>query len=258
MRKILILVLVATVLLPSVVSAQAAASFVESSAGTLTVSGKKVGVLTVDAGSYSWPLTWTLIAAKSVVAPDNFLSAGIKAEILAKTGKVMVLNPPGMEKIVSPFIVMKNTQMDNQESVAAQVPGIIAKTTSFGPEGKEMIQSMFNVTEFSGEVKRIDDYVAVYKKLLGLWGIDRLITIEQPSKFSFIIRGYEIDVTSISATMVYQYYLAADAVAFNTNMKRPANEMKNPDYNVKEDKVKAEDSSLNPLAIVKRISDSLK
>jgi hypothetical protein len=259
MKKILAILLVLGCFASGIV---AQSSFVESIAGSLIVSKMKVGVLIVDPQSYVWPLSWGMPvgSTKTVVNPDSFLSAGIKAEIINKGGTIMVLNPPGMEKVVSPFVVMKSGQLDVRESLAAMTPSIVTKAvTTLTPEALGLIREMFDVNEFTGENPRIDQYVSTYLKVLKLWGIQKLITIEAPAKFNFIIRGYDITEGNVTASLVFQYFLKADAVAFGTNMKKPSNELKNPDFNVKEDaKVKPEESEMNNLAVIKRIAEYLK
>lgn len=244
-------------------------SFNEVVAGQLSVKGEKVGVLWVDPQSYMYPLQWGM---KLVSPPDNYFTIGIKAQLINKGASVMVLNPPGMEKIYAPFLVLKKGQFNGKESLAADIlslakvslgangKGIFTSTEQSGtsPEGIKLVSDLMTSTEFSGEIYRLEQFAAFYKKMLELWGITKLVTVESVGTTYYIVRGYEV--TGASAGLVFQYYLKSDREYISkikTNVKD--GDLTEEGFTIIDgDKVKPESSNKRIFEVVKRVGSFFK
>ncbi len=187
-------------------------TFIEMVAGSLKVKGEKVGVLTTTIFSNNYKP-----GMKSVTPPDDPLANGIKLELINKGASVMILNPPGMEQIVSDFIEIRKGQFSTKEVLASDA------ATSFSngmknakaeiTSGIQLIEKLLDINEFSGEIDRINNYANVYKRIVELWGITKLITVTRINQFSVIVKGYEIN--SASASLVFQYEVRANKDNWN-------------------------------------------
>lgn len=267
MKKTLAIVAMLTVILTLNLTAQ---SFNEIAAGQLTVGGEKVGVMWVDPQSYIYPLRWGM---KLVSPPDTYFTLGVKAELIKKGASVMVLNPPGMEKVYAPFLVLQKGQFNGKESLAGDVSalakialgangkGIFNSTETGGaiPEGIAMVKDLMSTTEFSGEIDRLDQFAAFYKKILELWGITKLVTIESGSTRHYVVRGY--DIAGASAGLVFQYYLKFDAeYAGKISTKVGSGDVNDGVYTIIEDaeKIKPESSNKRIYEVIKRVGEYFK
>jgi len=251
------------------VSAQ---SFNESIAGSLTVKGQKVGVLWVDPQSYVYPL---MMSTKTVNPPDAYFTVGIKAQLIKKGASVMVLNPPGMEKIMSPFVDIRAGQFHGKEMIANNLVDIAkislgsngkgiftySSTSESNPEGIKLVRDLMSCTEFTGEIDRIDQFSAFYKRLIELWGITKLITIESPNKYYYIVRGYDID--GVSAGLVFQYYMKTNNKdmfkKISTSSVIGSKDLIEDDFTIIDDaKVKEEESDKVIYAVIKKVGSYFK
>lgn len=245
-----------------------AASFNESVAGNITVQGEKVGVLVVDLTSHTYPLR---LGSKTISPPDTFFTAGIKAELINKGASVMVLNPPGMEKLLSQFIVVdkKKGQFSSREELAANITTVTksamgshsrkVQDSQTHPQGMELVRELMNSTEFSGEIDRITQYTEFYNKFIKLWGVTRLITVEVKGQYNYIVRGYEID--GASAGLVFQYFLKTDKDMFSkieTNIGTADVKDENGFTILDNADVKPESSDKRVYEVIKRVSQFFK
>jgi len=262
MKKFLTLI----ALLLSVTFMMNSQAFNESVAGSLSVSGQRVGVLIVDLQSYTYPLRW---GAKVVSPADNYFSIGIKAELINKGASVMVLNPPGMEKQVAPFLAVgKKGQFNGREELANNITTITQSAlgthskkvldSQTHPEGMKLVEKLMSATEFSGELDRVDQFTSFYKKVLDLWNINKLITIEVKSRYSYIIRGY--DINGASAGLVFQYYLKTDKDMFGKiETSVGSGDVKENGFTILDGaKVKPESSDKRIYEVIKRVGSFFK
>ncbi|HOV13481.1 MAG TPA: hypothetical protein PK771_04280 [Spirochaetota bacterium] len=270
MKKFLALCLFIAIFVFSV-SAQ---SFNESVAGSLKVSGQKVGVLWVDPQSYVYPL---MMSSKTVNPPDNYFTIGIKAQLIKKGASVMVLNPPGMEKIMSPFIDIRGGQFHGKEMIANNLVDVAkislgmngkgvftySSTSESNPEGIKLVRELMSSTEFTGEIDRINQFSEFYNKIISLWGVSKLITIESPNKYYYIIRGYELD--GASSGLVFQYYMkTTDKDMFkkiSTGSVIGGADLKEDDFTIIDEgkaKEKPEDSDKVIYAVIKKVGSYFK
>lgn len=253
MKKLVLVLIVVLMLIPFSVFAKSG-SFIELSAGSLKVKGEKVGVLSLTPLSYIYQL------GMKVPAPAlGKIANGLVIELIAKGAKIMELSPHGMEQIIAPFIVVRKGAFSTKEVMSASSD----KALLFAMKNKQdlaggfsVIEKLMDINELSGELGRIDNYQSVYNRILKLWGVTKLITVQAKGTFGCIVKGYEI--SGPSAALVFQYEVKGDkdnwSASFPVKFK---DNWKNFVVNDSSD-VKFEQSFKRTVEIVKRISQFLK
>jgi hypothetical protein len=260
MKKIIIIALAVALLVPFTAMA-ADSSFTEMVAGSLKVSKQKVGVIQLT------PLSYIYQMGSKVPPPARGpLSEAITMELIKKGAQVMELSPAGMEQIVAPFIAIRKGQFSTKEVVAASADKALANglknTKGDMTAGFDILAKLMEVNEITGEVGRLDNYESFYKKLISMWGVDRLITIQPGGTFSCLIKGYEID--GPSASLVFMYSVNGDkdnwpqSFPYKYNDKRDDQWQRDGITIVDPSGVKYESSTKRRVELVKRIAEYLK
>lgn len=237
----------------------AQANFTEIVAGSVKIKGEKVGVLST-----------TIISSKykpgmpALKAATDSLTEGLKVELINKGASVMTLSPEGMEQILADFIEMKKGQFSTKEVLASNA-GLLMDSGMKNAKaeittGIQLLEKLLETNEFSGEVARVDNYAQVYRKIIELWGISKLITVTRLNQFSVIVKGY--DLTGASAALTFQYEVRATKDSWN-KMPQWKEEWKITNgygFTVEEDmsKTKYEASFKRQVELIKRVAEFLK
>lgn len=255
MKKVLLLGL--TLILSFQISVYAASSsggFLELSAGKIKVKGESIGVIVLS------PLSFTYdVGVKAIKMPDSSLSQCIIHELINKGAKVMVMNAPGMEQIISQFIsVPIRGKFDTKELISSTADvtlSSILKNAKDTPDSLALIDKLLSVNELTGENDRVGNYESFYKKVLALWGVKKIITIQSAGAFNCVVKGYEID--GPTSSLVFQYEVRSDLISWAASFPIKFDEKwKSEGYFVIDNPTaKYEESYKRIIELAKRISE---
>lgn len=235
----------------------AANSFIEMVAGKINVKGENVGVITVSPLSFLYQ-----VGGKSIKMKDDPISNALKYELINKGAKVMILDPSGMEQVLSEFVAIRKGKFSTKEVLTASADKALISgmknTKADISAGINLIDKLLNINELSGESGRIDNYSILYKKVIDLWNISKLITVERKGAFGVIVKGYEIN--GASAGLVFQYEVRADKDTWANSfpVKFDDNWEKNGYTVIDDPELKYEQSYKRVLELTKRVSEFLK
>lgn len=253
MKKILLVLVSILMIIPFGIFAETSI-FVESVAGSMRVRGERIGVITVGIGN---------TGSKSAINYDDPLAVGLRMELINKGALVKVMNPAGMEQILAQFIETKKGQFSTKEEIAMDAglsfKNFMTNTKGDITAGVQLLEKLLDANELSGEADRVSDYAGFYRKVIDLWGIDKLITVSRSNAFTVSVKGY--DITSASATLIFQYEVRSNATNWQkiTQYKDDWKISGTYGYTVIESAdVKYEVSNKRMVEMIKRVSEFLK
>jgi hypothetical protein len=255
MKKYLFVFFALLTLIPVSIFSADSNVFVETVAGSMRVRGEKIGVITTYTGIVNSKNPSVLI--------DDPLASGLRMELINKGAIVKVFNPAGMEQILNEFIDVKKGKFSTREDIASDAgisyKNFMTNTKGDITNGVQLLEKLLSTNEYSGEVERINDYSNLYKKVLDLWDINKLITVTRINQFSVVVKGY--DVETASATLIFQYEIRATKDNWQ-KINQWKDEWKingNFGYNIAESAdIKYEFSNKRTVELIKRVSEFLK